>query len=431
MLLTELSTARIPQIYKQFTAIVGESHWRNRVVQLKQEIRGNRFLAQHLQHENALAYQFEHLRELTAKFGSIPSWETNNHAIYPAASFAAQVLSIMEVSSRQFAEQLKRRVHGAFKNPDDMRGLRLELSAATHFARRARKLAWPEMTGESTFDLLVKDVGPHGLAIECKAISEDKGRKIHKREVLDFYGLLWPHIQSTIKGLNTGLSAVLTVPGRLPTKHADRLALARQYGAVIFGGRGASLPDGSTIRVAEFDASRLGDIPSTTRPGEVRVTIDEVTKTSNRQAMVIGTHAGGALALTVQSGSDDIFMKAVFDTLSDSAKRQLSENQGGMFLVGFHGIDGGQLFSIAGQDHDVARSPTALRLAVSRFLASKERDHVVGVGFLSESALMPVQEGLVESGGTAYYFPKRESSLWSEDFSGLFQWMPPPAGEAS
>ena len=431
MLLTELSTARIPQIYKQFAAIVGESHWRNRVVQLKQEIRGNRFLAQHLQHENALAYQFEHLRELTAKFGSIPSWETNNHAIYPAASFAAQVLSIMELSSRQFAGQLKRRVHGALKNPDDMRGLRLELSAATHFARRARKLAWPEMTGDGTFDLLVKDVGPHGLAIECKAISEDKGRKIHKREVLDFYGLLWPHIQSTIKGLNTGLSAVLTVTGRLPTKHADRLALARQYGAVIFGGRGASLPDGSTIRVAEFDASRLGDIPSTTRPGEVRATIDEVTKTSNRQAMVIGTHAGGALALTVQSGSDDIFMKAVFDTLSDSAKRQLSEDRSGMFLVGFHGIDGGQLFSIAGQDQDVAQSPTALRLAVSRFLASKERDHVVGVGFLSESALMPVQEGLVESGGTAYYFPKRESSLWSEDFSGLFQWMPPPADEAS
>ena len=432
MLLTELSTARIPHVYKQFAAVVGESHWRSRVVQLKQEIRGNRFLAKHLQHENALAYQFEHLRELTAKFGTFPSWETNNHAIYPAASFAAQVLSIMEVSSRQFAEQLRRRVHGAFKNPGDMRGLRLELSAATHFARRGRKLAWPEMTSKgTTFDLLVKDVGPHGLAVECKAISEDTGRKIHKREALDFYGLLWPHIQSTIKGLSTGLSAVLTVPGRLPTKHADRSALARQYGAVIFGGRGASLPDGSTIRVAEFDASLLGDIPSSTRPGEVRAAIDEVTKTSNRQAMVIGTHAGGVLALTVQSGSDDTFMKAVFDTLSDSASRQLPRDRGGMFLVGFQGIDGGQLLSIAGQDQDVAQSPTALRRAVSRFLASSERDHVVGVGFLSESALMLEQEGLVESGGTAYYFPKRESSLWSEDFSGLFHWMHPPADEAS
>jgi hypothetical protein len=430
MLLTELSTARIPDVYQQFAAVIGDCHWRSRFGQLKQEIRGNRFLAQHLESENALAYQFDHLRELTGKFGRVPPWEANNHAVYPAASFAAQVLSIMEASPRQFSEQLRRRIHGAFKNPDDMRGLRLELSAATHFARRTRKLAWPEMTGEGTFDLLVQDVGPRGLEIECKAISEDKGRKIHKREVLDFYRLLWPHIQSTIKGLSTGLSAVLTVPGRLPSQHADRVALARQYGAAIFTGGGVALPDGSSVRIAEFDVARLGDIPSSTRPSEVRAAIDEVTETNNRQVMVIGTHAGGALALTVQSGSDDTFMKAVFDTLSDSAKRQLSGVRGGMFLVGFHGIDGEQLLSVAGQDQDAAQSPTALRMAVSRFLASAGRDQVVGVGFLSESALAPVQDGLVESGGTAYYFPKRESPLWSEDFSGLFQWMPTPVDQA-
>ena len=144
MPLTELSTARIPEVYRQFAAVVGDGHWKNRVGQLKLEIRGNRFLAQHLQNENALAYQFERLRELTAKFGQIPQWEADNHAIYPAASFAAQVLSIMEVSPRQFAEQLRRRVHGAFKNPDDMRGLRLELRACEHLAARMLLVEWYE-----------------------------------------------------------------------------------------------------------------------------------------------------------------------------------------------------------------------------------------------------------------------------------------------
>ena len=187
-------------------------------------------------------------------------------------------------------------------------------------------------------------------------------------------------MQSTIKGLGTGLSAVLTVLARLPSQHADRVALARQCGSAIFTGGGVALPDGSSVRITEFDIARLGDIPSSSRPSE---------------------------------------MKAVFDNLSDSAKRQLSGIRGGRFLVGFHGIDGGQLLSVAGQDQDAAQSPTALRLAVSRFLASSGRDLVFGVGFLSESALNPVQNGLVESGGTAYYFPKRESPLWSEDFGGL------------
>ena len=69
----------------------------------------------------------------------------------------------------------------------------------------------------------------------------------------------------------------------------------------------------------------------------------------------------------------------------------------------------------------------ALRIAVSRFLSGEGRDHVVGVGFLSESGLQPLEAGLVESGGTAYYFPKRESPKWSDDFSGLFTWNRPNA----
>ena len=97
MLLTELGTAQIPQVYPQFATVVGDDRWRKRVGKVKQEIRGNRFLARRWQNENASVYQFERLRELTAKFGSIPPWEINNHTIYPAASFAAQVLSIMAV----------------------------------------------------------------------------------------------------------------------------------------------------------------------------------------------------------------------------------------------------------------------------------------------------------------------------------------------
>ena len=46
---------------------------------------------------------------------------------------------------------------------------------------------------------------------------------------------------------------------------------------------------------------------------------------------------------------------------------------------------------------------------------------------LAASGLQPLEAGLVESGGTAYYFPKRESPKWSDDFSGLFTWNRPNA----
>ncbi len=423
MLVTELHPAQIPGLYQRFAEVIGESHWKRRVAQIKQEIRGNRFLHEHLEQENAIAFQLEHLRTLFERFGGIPPHELNNRDSYPAMSFAGQVLSIIDSSSNDLAEQFRRRIHGALKNPDDMRALRLELTAATHFARRGRAISWPEMTGAGSFDMYIDDLGPQGLEIECKSISEDKGRKIHKREVLDFYGLLWPHLQPTRRMLRTGRSVVLTVPGRLPTAYNARQELAKQLATHIFSERSAVLPDRSEIRVREFDISRLPNIPSgSSSPYEIRVALDDVTGTRNRQTMVIGTSGGGVLALAVQSAADDFMLHAVFSTLSDSARRQLSGTRGGMFFAGFHGLDGAQLLSVADQDQDPSQPPTALRVAVSHFLSSHDRDHVVGVGFVSESALSPVRAGLVESGGTAYYFPKRESPYWSEDFSGLFTW---------
>lgn len=427
MLLTELSIDEIPDVYRRFAEFVGDGHWRKRVAQIKQEVRGNRFLGEVLHRENALAFQFEHLRALQARFGDVPALEAGNRQIYLAASFAAQILSLAQTSPRTFVDQLRRRVHDAFKKPEAMRGLQLELSAATHFARRSRRLTWPEMAGGGTFDLLVEDVGPNGLEVECKSIGEDKGRRIHRREALDFYGLLWPHIQPMMRGLRTGLSAVLTIPGRLPERYAQRVALARQVARSIIAGAGSTLADGSSVRVGEFDAALLGVIPKGAHPATVRTAIEQVSGTRNRESMVAWSQAGGALALTLQSALDDTLLKAVFDTLSDSARRQFTGRRGAMFLVGLHGIGSDELLSVAEQDQDAQQAPTALRVAVSRFLDGEGRDHVVGVGFLSESGLQPLEDGIVTSGGTAYYFPKRESLEWSEDFSGLFSWLPPGA----
>lgn len=81
MLLTELGTGEIPEVYRRFAAFVGEAHWRNRIRRIKDEIRGNRFLGEHLRHENALSFQRGHLRELHARYGSIPAPEVNNREI--------------------------------------------------------------------------------------------------------------------------------------------------------------------------------------------------------------------------------------------------------------------------------------------------------------------------------------------------------------
>lgn len=338
-----------------------------------------------------------------------------------AISFAAQALSLIGQSSDKQKKRLIRRIHGAFQNPDEMRAIHFEMMAATHFVRRGHSIIWPdEMEETGTFDLLVENIGINGLEVECKSVSCDKGGKIHRREALEFFQLIKPQLDSASRNLRSGLAVVLTVPGRLPTSVQQKKELGQRAVDAILRAQSTSFDDGGDIRISEFDVAILGGLGSTGRPSIARETIDQVTATCNREAMVIGRQKGGAIVFVLKSLQDDTLLQYVFDTLSQSAKKQVSKTRPALFLVGLHSLGAEALLNVATQDFDPQQHPTALRVAVSKFLANQDRDHVVGVGFLSSSELAPKLHGEVESGGTAYIFPKHESSFWHQDFSGLF-----------
>ena len=105
---------------------------------------------------------------------------------------------------------------------------------------------------------------------------------------------------------------------------------------------------------------------------------------------------------------------------ADAAQRQLTKKRPGLLFAGLHGIEANELLSLAKQDFDATKGPTALRVGVSNFLSNPDRDHVVGVGFLSRGRTEIASGNESNSGGTAYIFPKRESRFWQEVFSGLF-----------
>lgn len=417
MLVTELHTTDIPDLFSRFVREIDDKHWMRQVQKCNEEIRGNRLLKKYLHAEYEIAYQLSQLTELVRKYRSIPHERCENEAIYPAVGFAAQVLSAMEGFGRDGGKRFLRRVHGAFRNPDDMRGLRLELSVATHFIRSGEQVGWPETTGGGNFDLLIESLGAEGLEIECKSISADKGRKIHRREALEFFGLLKPNIDSTVAGLSSGLFTVLTLPNRLPTTFEGRRALAEQCCKSIIYGTDLTLKDGTNFRVEELSTDQLRTLDFGVNHAESRSAVDRITGTRNREVMISCTKAGGTFAFVVQSAKEDTLLKRTFNTLSDAAHKQLTGRRAGMLVAGFDGMEAEELRSVAAQDQD-SNSPTQLRIQVSRFLASQERNHVVGVGFFSAGSLRRGQHGIVESGGLSYHFSKPDSSFWCEDFRG-------------
>lgn len=429
MLALELHTRDIPATYERFAREIGVRSWKERVSCIKQEIKGNLFLQRYHLRESAIAFQLEQLRELQQRFDGAAVFDYNDHSHYPAAGFAAQVLSVIDASSRTLAERFRARVRAGIRtNPADLRALRLELTTATHFLRAGNKVTWPEMSshyveGKRVCDLLVEDLGPLGLELECKSFSEDTGRKITRREALEFFWLVRSNHWKRLRAGTTGVVVVTTVKRKLSTAYSDRVALAHLVASQALSGQvGVLEMDGVTIRTLSFDAPRFG---SELRMSEGehdhrRRVLDELTGTTNKEIVAMSTDAGGTLILAIQSREDDTLMGTLVRTLKDSASTQFTGQRAGMMVAGLDGLSAEQLLNVATQDEDSEAVPTALRIHASRFLGSAGRDHIVGAAFLSSSTLRPAVADTLDSGGAAYNFPKRESSFWSDDFSGLF-----------
>jgi len=429
MLALELHCRDIPKIYARFSREIGERSWVKRVSCVKEEIKGNPFLESYHHQESSIAFQLVQLNELQQRFGGFASMAYNDHHLYQAASFAMQVLSVIDASSRVFADRFRARVRDCIStNPADLRALELELRTATHFLRAGRKVTWPEMScqdveGKRLCDLLMEDLGPLGLELECKSFAEDTGRKITRREALEFFWLVRSNHWKKLRSGTQGIAMVMTVNRKLPTAHKDRIELAQLVASQVLSGQTGALESGDVkVQTQCFDPLPLGLELSKTggKPDQLRGTLEKLTGTVNKETVVISTEAGGALIMAIKSKEDDSLMDKIVRTLKCSASAQFTGKRAGMMVAGFQGLSAEQLLNIATHDQDPDAAPTELRLRASRFLGSKNRDHIVGAVFLSSSSLRPAVADIQDSGGTAYNFPKRESPFWSDEFSGLF-----------
>lgn len=85
-----------------------------------------------------------------------------------------------------------------------------------------------------------------------------------------------------------------------------------------------------------------------------------------------------------------------------------------MILLEFGGMSPEGMVNLAEHDNTPGNTPTSLRRWVSEFLSNTaDRDHIVGIGFLSRGAMTKPSANVVTSTGSAYVFPRWESSYWT------------------
>lgn len=428
MLTTELDLHWFPQLFDEYCEIVGAEYWVKPVERWLAHTKNNPYLRAHYEEQNRISFELAACSKIKHRHGLLPIEATHDPRFHGGLTFAAQSLSLYHALPQPIQQAFLGRIRGAFRDGRSMNGLLLEMSIATHFLKRGHRLSWPEFDDSvgnaPSFDLFVEDLGDRGLEVECKSVSNDKGRHLDDEVVATFMRTLEISL-GFLRTLSCGLLIIITVPNRLPTSPIEQALLARDIARQVMSGKSGTRADGTQIEVRDFPASYAATIASL-QGQEQREALEQLTRTRNVRHFVKPTRGRGLSVIAIQSMKRDTFLESAMRTTSDAATRQLSRTRAGLLVVGLEAVSGVELAALAEHDNGSGGVPSALQLRVSAFLSRPDMAHVIGVTFVSKKEVSDIGKELAIQ-GRSYTFFNTESPFWHPDFSGLFE----PRGRTS
>ncbi len=322
---------------------MGEQVWLEQAAKVAVEMKAHPELGEHLLDENRVVFALTECTIAAYNNHGRLTWEMTHQPQYlEAFVFAWRVVQLAQAASRLTNKRYSifiKRVREALRAPQMIKAMQMEATVATHFVAAGRRVLFPEIgAGSETFDLLVEDLGPKGLEIECKVVTANKGRKIHVAESRELLTLLvaQPCVQlAAARGVG-GLAIRVTVPKRLPDR-GQWDELCRGVAKVVLCGRSSRLPDGTLVSLFDFDPMVLGKLKTPPSP-LMRKSIEEITGAENRHCIFFRPreNAGGIVALVLDSEQPDSMLHELFQTFEDSEIESFSETNGaGGWAEGF------------------------------------------------------------------------------------------------
>jgi hypothetical protein len=174
----------------RFLALVGRERWFKRADQLDAEQRRSpyrwKIVADYHWLELAISFQCDVL----AKEGRLLP-EYADMQIRAGLHFAATVVEVHNALNAKGKKTLTGRLRDALKAETGFAALYLEMDIAQRLAVGGFCLEFPDLDGTGRYDLAFSREGISG-EVECKSISADAGRKIHRKDFYRFIEAMAP-----------------------------------------------------------------------------------------------------------------------------------------------------------------------------------------------------------------------------------------------
>lgn len=321
---TSVEERELPSMLERFVRIVEWGQWSDRLDWLEREVRRDSGMQLFWWERCGLELAFSSVWRRYRTRRRLSSVDSMAAEELRFLGFATSLVHCYEGLSGGGKKRLKGMLRDATNRDHGLGPLAHEMFIATHLAGRGYEVGFHDLESGSGFDLLASKDGVR-VQVECKHISGDIGRQIHRKDLYGLADRVSPRMLSHLGNLNTGLFVRLTLPGRLHSREDVQKGLCALLGRAMVSGLGRSEEHECRVDVQEFNVSRVavgwasaGGVDR----GRIAAALARHFGLVNKNVLVYVQPGKSAIVVAVESQVEDRVLAAIHRMLRESSKKQ-------------------------------------------------------------------------------------------------------------
>jgi|TARA_Y100000031_G_C8211109_1_gene381011 hypothetical protein len=375
----------LPKIVPIFIGIIGQETWRRRIGELENTQAASPIFEKYVAEVHALELELAQLLKRKKVTGRFPK----RSEVLELNRLLALIRMVVGVYTR-LGEAGKRRVQGmlidALKSDRGFNSLEHEMGIAAQLMRKGFDVEFVDIENSERFDFLAR-LRETEVEVECKTISYDLGRKVHRRDFNRLANKLWPSVKQFLQGAEHSHLITLTVDDRLDASDDFFGALLSCVKTALISGECHSHKLGVEVQVDTYE-------PSTLEPAieSHRNDLEDLLETHQFHLFLCG-NSTSVVAFVVRSKRPDQVLSYMYRQFKNAAD-QFTGSRPAILCVHIQDIEPHQWIEL--------QKESGLQLMTHRYLDNPKRSHIHTVAYNSKGVLQK-QTGYTSMIGPVFF----------------------------
>ena len=419
----EAVPAEIPAQMARLVAITGWKPWRHRLEWLQEQVRANPTMSYFVVERFGLELAFDQVRRHYKQSGRYP-WPPQTAEQQRLYSVIAMITRCHHRLNPAGKKRLKGMLEDALKNDYGIAPLTFEFRVVAQLMMRGFDVIFHDMEEGGGFDYLAKNDDVE-MEVECKFVSGDIGRKIHRKRMYQLGSVLLPETTDLLDRGCGGFLIRILIPGRLSGKSEQHHNIRHLMSQALADRTADAKLNGYEVSISEFSVedSPFGQLPPDGISLEhvEKFLSDNFTGIEDRNVLVNFSPRKGAVLVVVESAKKDAVLKGIHHQLKDSASNQLSGDRPGILCCELADLTQEQLLAL-GNEQD---GGTGFQIMVSDLLARRPQIHTVafttpGTVRIQRSTMGTSRHTSTQETGSAYTFQNPNHQMANDSRYDVF-----------